>query len=95
MDRADRLNENQQTFKLANERLESAVAERVEPDQRVPFLCECADETCMGQVDLTLADYGAIRARGDYFLMLSNHRLSPGEQIVEHRDGYDISQKPD
>jgi hypothetical protein len=95
MDRADRLKENEEAFKLANERLEAVVGERVEPAQRLPFLCECADEACMGQVDLTLEDYHEVRARPDYYLMLRDHTLSPGEEVVAQRDGYDITQKPD
>jgi hypothetical protein len=94
MDRADRLKENQETFKLANERLERAVAERVGAAERVPFLCECADQTCMGRIDLTLDDFGEVRAQTNYYVMLRDHPRTPGEEIVERRDGYDITQKP-
>jgi hypothetical protein len=95
MDRAERLKENEKLFKLANERLERVVAERVDAEQRVPFLCECADEACMGQIDLTLDDYHQVRADPDYFVMLTDHTRSPGEEVVARRDGYDITQKPD
>ena len=95
MDRGDRLNENEKVFKLANERLESAVAERVGPGQRVPFLCECADEACMGKVDLTIDDYHEIRAAPDHYVMLTGHTRVPGEDVVAHRDGYDVTKKPD
>ncbi len=95
MDRTARLEENQQTFKEANERLEGVVAERFEGVERVPFLCECADGTCLGRIDLTLEDYRAVRARENYFVILVDHLRSPGEEVVAHRDGYDITQKPD
>jgi hypothetical protein len=94
MDRAERLKENQVSFKLANERLGSVVAERVSAPERVPFLCECADPTCMATVELTLEDYRAVRAHERHFLMLPEHQRSPGEEIVERRDGYEIAEKP-
>jgi hypothetical protein len=95
VDRKARLEENQETFKQANERLEGIVAERLDGAERVPFLCECADEMCMGQIDLTLEDYRAVRAHENYFVILVDHPRSPGEEVVAHRDGYDITQKPD
>lgn len=94
MDRNARLEENQETFRLANERLERVVAERLGGADRVPFLCECADETCMGRIDLTLEDYRAVRAHENYFVILVDHRRSAGEEVVARRDGYDITEKP-
>ena len=95
MNRAERLKENQETFKRANERLESVVAERTTAAERVPFLCECADSACMASVEMTLEDYGAVRADARHFLMLPEHLRSPGEEVVERRNGYEITEKPD
>jgi hypothetical protein len=95
MDRNARLLENEETFRLANERLVEAVAERVEPADRVPFLCECADETCMGRIDMTLDEYRNVRAHEHFFVVLADHRRSLGEEVVARRDGYDITEKPD
>ena len=95
MDRADRLKENQETFKLANDRLENVVADRLSRADHVPFLCECADSTCMATVELTLEDYSAIRAHARHFLMLPEHLRSPGECIVERRTDYEVTEKPD
>jgi hypothetical protein len=95
MERNERLKENQQTFKLANERFVSLIAERRLAVDHVPFLCECADATCMARVELTLEDYHAVRAHERHYLMLPEHLRSPGEVIVERRDGYEITEKPD
>lgn len=95
VDRTERLKENQETFKLANERLGGVVAERVSAADDVPFLCECADAACMATVQMTVKDYAAIRANERHFLMLPEHLRSPGEEIVERRDGYEITEKPD
>lgn len=94
MDRDARLRENEEVFRRANERLESVVEERFAGADRVPFLCECTDEACMGRIDLTLEDYREVRANHDTFVMLPGHRLSAGEVIIARRDGYDITEKP-
>ena len=95
MERDARLKENQETFRLANERLEAVVGERVAPAERVPFLCECADETCMGRIDLTLVDYHEVRGHKQHFVMLPDHARSPGEEIIARRNGYEITEKPE
>jgi hypothetical protein len=48
----------------------------------------------MATVELTLEDYRAVRAHERHFLMLPEHQRSPGEEIVERRDGYEIAEKP-
>jgi hypothetical protein len=95
MDREARLIENQEVFRAANERLRGAVEARMPMADVVPFLCECADDTCMGRVDLTLDDYSSLRSHERRFAMLSGHRRTPGEQIIVQRDGYDITEKPE
>jgi hypothetical protein len=95
VDRAERLKENEETFKVANERLTSLLAERLSPADHVPFLCECADEACTASIDLTVEEYRAVRAHERHFVMLPEHLRSPGEQIIERRDGYEITEKPD
>lgn len=36
------------------------------------FLCECSNVTCFGTIDLTLQEYGALRAREEW-LKLPGH----------------------
>jgi hypothetical protein len=91
--RENRLVENQKLFKLANERLEEAVQDAVPNEERVPFLCECADDDCLGRVDLTLAEFSAVRSRHDHFFILPGHDLSEGEQVVEKHHDFHVTQK--
>ena len=95
MDREARRRENEEVFRSANERLRQVVEQRIDPFARVPFLCECADETCMGRVDLTLDQYRELRSHERRFTMLPDHQRMAGEEVVERRDGYDITQKPE
>jgi hypothetical protein len=95
MDRQARLKENQEVFRSANERLRNVVEEQVASAEPVPFLCECADEECMGRVELTLDEYRELRSHERHFVMLHDHARTDGEQVVAERHGYDITIKPE
>jgi hypothetical protein len=96
VNREERRRENEHVFRSANERLREVVEKRfAPPSARVPFLCECADETCMGRVDVTLEQYRDLRSHERRFIMLPDHQRTAGEEIVEQHDGYYITEKPE
>jgi hypothetical protein len=94
MNRDARLEENQEIFRSANERLSGVVEAGSGATEPVPFLCECADVECMGRVELTLDEYRELRSHRRRFVMLHGHRRTPGEQLVTERNGYDVTEKP-
>jgi hypothetical protein len=94
MNRDARLEENQHVFRSANERLSGVVEAGVVSADPVPFLCECADEECMGRVDLTLDEYRELRSHERQFVMVHGHARTEGEEVVAERNGYDITKKP-
>ena len=51
----ERMRENEELFRTLNERLVEQVADTLEDDRVVPFLCECADDLCMARMEMTLA----------------------------------------
>jgi hypothetical protein len=91
--RENRLVENEKLFKRMNERLEEAVEASVPADERIPFLCECADRDCLGRVGLTLAEFSVVRSHDDRFLILPGHKLAEGEEVVEEHDRFHVTQK--
>jgi hypothetical protein len=91
--REDRLVENQERFRALNERLETAVEDFVATEERVAFLCECADDDCLGRVNLTLSDYDDVRSVENRFFMLPGHKVAAGEEIVEEHNGFHVTQK--
>jgi hypothetical protein len=93
--RDTRREENQRLFRLGNERLHLAVNERVGEDDRVPFLCECADEFCDGRVRLTMEEWQGVADARNHFVMVSGHPRSEGEKVVGDLEGYDIVRKPE
>jgi hypothetical protein len=91
--RQDRRVENQEMYRRANERLESAVEEMVSDEDRIPFVCECADDDCLGRVELTLAEYSAVRSSDNRFFILPGHLMATGEEVVEEHDGFQVTEK--
>jgi hypothetical protein len=91
--RQDRLVENQKLFRRANEHLEGAVADSVSSEEGIPFLRECADDDCLGRVELTSSQYAGVRSREDRYFMLPGHELAEGEAVVEEHDDFQVTEK--
>jgi hypothetical protein len=91
-EREARLADNQALFRMANERLEERVEEYGSGDS-IPFLCECADVTCLGRIDLTLSAYREVRATPSRFVILPGHAMTKGERVVADRTGFQIVEK--
>jgi hypothetical protein len=82
----DRMRENEEVFRMANERLRGRIAGSVTADRLVPFLCECEDELCLERMEMTLDDYGRVRADRNTFAVVPGHAAAHGEVVVhEHR----------
>jgi hypothetical protein len=81
-------------FRRANEGLHDAVEDQVREAQRVPFLCECADDDCFGTVNVTQGEWEAVAAKPHHFLMEAGHQHSEGEEVVGSLRGYEIARKP-
>ena len=75
--REERIGRNDSTFREANERIAKAASgyERVE---QVPFICECATESCTVIVNLSLVEYEEVRSRPTRFFVSPGHQASEG-----------------
>jgi hypothetical protein len=91
--RQERLAENQERFRRANQRLREHVSTIARDDQRIPFLCECADEDCRDAVSVTLREYGHVRDDEHRFLIVPGHVTIEGEDVVAQGDGYAVVEK--
>jgi hypothetical protein len=91
---AERVARNNAIFREANESIGGA-ARSYGFDERVPFICECADPACTAIIKVELHEYERIRANPTWFLDASGHfRASQGyADVVDRRDGYDIVEK--
>jgi hypothetical protein len=94
--RAVKLAINQSAFRTANERLRgAALSHHFRPNQRVPFICECADPHCRETVMLSLSDYEAVRAHPDRFFLVAEHEdpEAAHERILQAEQGYAVVEK--
>jgi hypothetical protein len=89
----ERMRENEELFRTLNERLVDQVADTLEDDRVVPFLCECADDLCMARMEMTLAEFEQLRAEDGTFGVLPGHAVDDGEVVVRELDAYHVVRK--
>jgi hypothetical protein len=83
-------------FRDSNERFRKiALTYRFEPEDHLPFTCECSDPGCLECVMLSLGEYDRIRAHPSRFLLVAGHEEAEAthERIIEAENGYAIVEK--
>ena len=91
--REERIGRNDATFREANEKIAKAASgyDWVEP---VPFICECATESCTVIVNLSLAEYEEVRSRPTRFFVSPGHQASEGMvSLLDDRGRYFLLEK--
>jgi hypothetical protein len=88
-----RLAQNQREFRYANERLQELGADIVNDGQLVAFLCECADDRCLGRIEITISRYDEIHVDPHHYVVLPGHLRVEGEETVEGYDYYEVVKK--
>lgn len=94
MGRGDRREENQRLFRMGNQLIDEATDGRVPDNAEIPFLCECADESCSGRVELPRAQWASVTAKHNHFVIVAGHPRSEGEVVVAKEEAYDVVRKP-
>jgi hypothetical protein len=89
----ERIARNDSTFRQANEEIAEYASDH-EFAERVPFICECATESCVTVVKLTLAEYEEARSKPTRFFVAPDHQGSEGAvSMLEDRGGYFLVEK--
>ena len=83
--------EIENVFRNANDRIAGKAAELAWHDP-IPFLCECSDSHCFGRLELTLDEYGSVRAHSEQYLMKPGHQLSGGF-VLEQDERLAVAEK--
>jgi hypothetical protein len=86
----ERLRQTQELFRTANDRLRERAETFPEDVPAIPFLCECPDETCLGRIDLTLAQYEDVRSVPNRYVVLPGHAGTEHERVVDDRGDFQI-----
>lgn len=92
----ERIAINQSRFREANERIELA-ADKMQLFGPVPFICECADETCVEIVRLSIEGYEEIRDNPRRFFTAPGHQQiavdADAAVVIGRREGYVLVEK--
>src|SRR4051794_37629320 len=82
-------------FRVGNERMH-AWPENQETEalgRRLTFFCECGDATCRAHMQLTGAEYEAVRADPTHFAVLPGHIHPEAERVVETHERFVVVRK--
>lgn len=96
MQTSERVGKNEALFREVNERIKdmSGPLLAFEGDAPLAFVCECSDVGCNEPVEVTLAEYEAVRSDPTHFLVAPGHLWQPDvERTVRARDGYAVIEK--
>lgn len=80
---------NEATFRKVNEGMES----RQDPDGLLAFMCECGRLGCNKLMELTRAEYEAVRANPRRFAVVDGHQIDEVEDVVGRTDRYIVVEK--
>jgi len=75
---------NEWLFREVNERI-AEVNETFDVEGQAEFLCECGRQICLASVELTRAQYEAVRGEGQRFVVVPGHEDGSLERVV-HRE---------
>jgi hypothetical protein len=91
--KAERVRKNEAAFKQYNERRKAFEETSAEPDDVVPFVCECGDAGCYDGLLLTVEEVDEAHAMPMRYAVKPGHVMPDYERLVEQRDSYWILEK--
>lgn len=93
--RTARIAENEVVFRDINERLERDLRTLTDADdgERFPFVCECSRRDCQATVDLSFAEYEAVRSDPMQFAVVSGHDEPEVETVAALHGRYAVVRK--
>jgi hypothetical protein len=97
MPREERAIRNEELFREVNAHiagLEEKVR-RVDSDEPLPLVCECARTGCSFPIEVDPATFKRVRANPLWYLVAPGHEELEVESVVERRPGYLIVEKYD
>jgi hypothetical protein len=86
--RAQRIGENEALFRSVNEQIEELSETFSVPTDTMRIVCECADQDCVEQVDVTVGEYEEVRADPTLFIVCPGHDVVDVERVVRRTDRF-------
>jgi hypothetical protein len=91
-ERERRIGENEALFRSVNEQVHD-LNQTFLVEGRLRIVCECAEETCIQQIELMPSQYEAVRADPTLFVVKPGHDDPSVETVVERNDAYWVVRK--
>ena len=82
----ERIAHNETVSRSVNEAIEAGRSTR---DGRSPFICECGQLGCNAVVEMTLAEYEAVRAYPRRFVLVPGHDAH-FDEVIADVGGYEV-----
>ena len=80
---------NQSLFREVNERI-GQLANGSDGGGHDSYICECGNRGCTGSMELSRAEYEAVRRHPNRFAVLPNHENHVTETVVERHGRYSV-----
>jgi hypothetical protein len=90
--RAERIAHNEVVFRGLNENISTGL-DHADGRTTVGFVCECGYADCHRIVELTAAEYEAIRADPTCFAVLSDHVIPDVEHVIADHGTWSVIRK--
>ncbi len=87
-ERERRIGENEALFRQVNEQVESLNETFSTLTDRMVIVCECGDESCLEQIEISLEAYEALRSDPALFAIKPGHEIPDVEDVVSRNDRY-------
>lgn len=82
-----RIADNEARFRAVNEDIDRG-RPATDTHTLLPFVCECGNAECRRLIELTPAEYHAVRADDRHFAVAEGHELPVAEVVVETHTGW-------
>lgn len=92
---AERVRKNEAAFKQYNERRKAFEEPVANPEDLIPFVCECGDAGCYDGLPLTIEEFDRAHATRMRYAVKPRHVMPDYERVVQQYDSYWIVEKYD
>jgi len=91
--RDERRARNEALFREVNERIEELSSDESEQEASLDDVCECGRNDCTELLEVTRAQYEAVRSDPRRFLVLPGHEHTDTARVVERNSGFSVIEK--
>lgn len=92
--REQRLGLNEAVFREVNERIKGlAKLFHWDKPDALDLVCECRKSTCVERIEMSWAEYEAVRAEHTHFALYPGHSEPEIEHVISSHQGYEVVAK--